>query len=227
MGFIINPYRFSVVSRIQALTATEAFASIFTNSFSRSMNIGSGFSQREIWLAICAMEGDSIHNSVDVTSVTIGGNSATQVFEQLGVNGVGANISISYWKYQDNGVLGTSATVAGNVNLNAAHIGVIVFTTNPSTLFDSYGATSSTGNPTAGTIDTTSTGWSFYCACSQNSASGTVSGFTNGTPFDMGSNEWITWGYNSPEDNGTVNVPQPSNGGTASETITGISVSGS
>jgi hypothetical protein len=208
---------------IYSVTDTEGFATHNSSSISLTAAFGTAYADREIWVVVPTMQGTG---STETNTVTIGGNSMTKVFETAVVSFASAT-AVSYWKYKDDGALGTSGTVVVNFDDDQVHSGVLVFTVaGEAELLDSYSDTTTGATPTSGTIDTSENGWAFYCAASQNSTSGLALGFGNRGSFDMGSNEWVVYGFNSPEDNGTVTISPALNDGTSNRTISGISTTG-
>lgn len=204
-------------SLFYGIQSTHSFASHSSTSISATKGLGTAHSDREIWVVVISM------NPSSVLSVTIGGNSATKVREES-PSGYTNQMVISYWKYADNGSLGTSAAISATLSESAIHSGLIVFTSSISYVLDFYGANANNSTPTVGSINTSSNGWSFYVASAQNASSGTISEFSGGSSFDMGTNEWVTYGFNSPENDGTVEINNPSGTSTDNVTITGLSI---
>jgi hypothetical protein len=210
-------------SSIYGVQSTQAFVLHQTTGVSATMILGTAHLDREIWVAIPTLWSSSANATV--ASVSIGGNSATLVGETTTggyLNGVG----VSYWKYVDNGALGTSATITTVFNNQQAHSAYIVFTTSSSSLIkDYYGSSANNSLATSGSI-TTDNGWAFYVAATQNASSGTIANFDNDGTFDMGSDEWVTYGFVSPTSPGTISVVSPTGAlSTTNNVISAIAVS--
>jgi len=187
-------------STIYSVTDTHAFVSHSSSSVSTTMTLDSN-TDREIWLVVLTI--GSSHTGTTPTA-TMGGNSMTEIANQYF-----DDTSITYFRYQDDGALGTSATAQANFDFNSTHTAFITFTAKPSNnTLDTYGVGNSLSSPpTSGTLDTSSDGWAFYIATAQNStAANSIPNFGNEGFFDYGSNENIAYGFNSPEDDGTVSV---------------------
>jgi len=200
---------------------TYGLASATSSSLSTTVNLGTT-DRTEIWAVFLGIKASSI----SVSSATIGGNAMTEVFEALGVSS-GFNC-VAFYKYEDNGALGTTDTLAATYTSANDHHGAIVFTVKGrSTLLDSYGSESSgSGSPASGTISTASNGWSFYTANEQNSSVGTgVPNFANDANFDYGTTDYAYYAYNSPEDGSSTTVAEPDGtSGTGIKLISAISV---
>jgi hypothetical protein len=209
---------------IYGVTDTEAFAAHNSFSISRSVSLGTAHADREIWVVITTME--SGDGSNEILTPTVGGNPMTKVFE-TSVETFSNAIGIAYWKYKDDGALGTSATVEADFDGEQVHSGVIVFSVSgEAALLDSHSDTTDGANPSAGTINTSEDGWAFYCAVCQNAGGGPIATFSNDTGFDMGTNEVVVFGFNSPENDGTVSVDRISGDGNQNRAISGISTIG-
>lgn len=211
---------------IYGVTDTQAFATHLSTSVSATQNLGLAFSDREIWVVVSTM-GNSTSDAT-ASAVTVNGNAATKVFE-IAASGYTNSLGVSYWRYTDNGSLGGAATVAATWVQAQVHSGFVTFTAqSASNLLDSYGDSTNSTTPVPSAISTSSKGWAFYCAMSQNAPSGaTIATFGNNGSFDAGTNEWVVYGFNSPEDNGTVLIDNPSAAGTLNRIISGISVEAS
>ena len=187
-------------STIYSVTDTHSFVSHSSSSVSTTMTLDSN-TDREIWLVVLTIA--TSHTSTPPTA-TIGGNSMTQIANQY-LNFT----SITYFRYQDDGALGTSATTEANLDYSSFHSAFIVYTATASNnTLDTYGAATDDGStPTTGSLDTSADGWAFYVATAQNSTAATsISNFGNQGFFDYGTGENIAYGFNSPEDDGTVSV---------------------
>lgn len=206
---------------IYAVTDTAQFVQHSSSSVSSTKSLGVAYSDREIWVVVPTM---SDANNAAISTLTVGGNAATKVFE-LADSGYTNALGVSYWRYTDNGSLGATASIAATFANIQVHTGFVIFTAQASsTLLDSYADATEDATPTGSSINTSATGWAFYCAISQNAGSGTINFFDNDGAFDTGTNEWVVYGYNSPEDNGTVSIVSPGNDGTGNRLISGISV---
>lgn len=198
-----------------------AFVGHNSTFVSSSCTLGTAHSDREIWVCVATIMSGT---DADTTAVTVGGNSATKVYERNQA-GTTQTWSISYWKYVDDGALGTSATIAATHSTEAVHTGYVVFTAKKtSALLDSYGAEAFGSDPTAGSITTQANGWSFFCEVVQNGTTAPVPNFANDGSFDMGTDEWVNYGFNSPETDGTTTVDHTSGTGSNSNMITAISM---
>jgi len=192
-----------------------------SSSVSSSINLGTAYSDREIYIVVTTMNGAASASSSPVASVTIGGNSCTELF-QTGQSSSTNACSVAFYRYVDNGALSTSATYVVNFNVGQVHTGVVAFTTGPtaSANVDTYGVGAS-GWGAAGSVSSSPGGFVLYGSIAQNSSTPTnssVTGYTVGNYFDAGSNEWSVLAYQYPLTGGTVTVPQPSytpNGQTA------------
>lgn len=184
---------------IYSVTDTHAFVSHNSSSVSRTMTLDSN-TDREIWLVFLTIGGG---NTLNTPTVTIGGNSMTSIASET-FN----DTSMFFFNYQDDGALGTSATITTDLDFGSIHSAYIVFTSEPTdTTIDSYGAEADGSTPTSGTLSTSSSGWSFYIATAQNATpANSIPNFGNEGFFDYGTGEELAYGFNSPEDDGTVSV---------------------
>jgi hypothetical protein len=210
---------------IQSVTDTATFASHQSNLVSASQNCGTANTPREIWVCVPTLSGGG--NYAGINTLTIGGNTPTKIFEDFG-QGYFAATGISFWRYIDStGSLGSpltvQATFSGSIQF---HTGFITFVADiGSSLLDSYGDHTRNSVPTNTSISTSETGWSFYCALINNSTTATAPNFGNSASFDIGTDEWVTYGFNSPEDAGTVSIEAPAGSpASGSHSISGISV---
>ena len=192
-----------------------------STSVTSTINLGTAHSDREIYIVVTSMNAGASASSSPVASVTIGGNSCTELF-QTAQAAVTNSSSVSFFRYVDNGSLGTSATYVVNFAFSQVHSGVSTFTTGPtaSANVDTYGVGAS-GWGAAGSVSSSNGGFVLYGSIAQNSSTPTnssVTGYTVGNYFDAGSNEWSVIAYQDELTGGTVTVPQPSytpNGQTA------------
>lgn len=208
-------------SVIYAVTDTSAFPAHSSTSVSATQNLGTVYSDREVWVVVPTM-GSS--RSSEISNLTVGGNAATKAFE-LAASGYTNPVGVSYWRYIDNGSLGASTTIVATFGATQVHTGFVTFTAkaNP-ILLDSYADSTNSNTPTTSSISTSASGWAFYCALSQNASAGVIANFDNNGFFDAGTNEWVVYGYNSPENGGSVLIGNPTNSGSGNRMISGISV---
>lgn len=184
---------------IYSVTDTHSFVSHSSSSVSRTMTLDSN-TDREVWLVFLTI---GASNTLNTPNVTIAGNSMTSIASETF-----DDTSMFFFRYQDNGALGTSATITTNLDFNSTHSAYIVYTSEPTnTTLDTYGASASGSAPTSGTLNTGANGWAFYIATTQNAdPANSIPNFGNEGFFDYGSNEHLAFGFNSPEDDGTVSV---------------------
>jgi len=175
-----------------------------TTLISTTATLNSGYADRQIWVVVPTM---SLTNggTTGATSATIGGNAMTlhrRVDQSTNTNSVG----IAWFKYTDNGALGTSASVVVSFGYTQIHSGVIVFDSTEATFETDFYGVEGAGNLADGAISTSSSGWAAYCSITQNGSSGTQNDFGNILSFDVGSNEWVVFGYNSPASGGSQTI---------------------
>lgn len=182
-------------------------------------SLGTGFTGRVIWCCVAGVGPFSTANPT--SSVTIGGNSMTKLLEVGDTESWSgaATLTMAYYYYQDDGALGTSATLAITMTETQFHLGGLIFIVDgAATLLESYGgsADQASGLPSIGSAlsSTSASGWSFAAASSINSdPSGTAAfaNFGNDTEQDFGTDEIIAWAWNSPEDGSSTTVSHPTN----------------
>lgn len=200
-NFVDREFTFTASGQeIYAVRDTRIFASHNSTNVSDTMNLDSN-NNREIWLGLISI---AASNDGSTPSVTIGGNSMTAV-ESVFVG----DTSIFFFRYEDNGALGSSATIETTYSsYSPVHTGYIVYTSQPTTTtVDTYSSGVAGATPNSGTLNTSSSGWSFYIATAQNSvAANSIPNFGNQGFFDYGSNENLAYGFNSPASGLAVNV---------------------
>jgi len=204
------------IVQVYGYQGSVAHASHSSNSVTSSINLGTAYSNREIYIAVATMKTSTGSSTSPVASVSLGGNSFSLLSQTIQSTSTNAS-SVAFFRYVDNGSLGTSATYTITFNLLQVHTGVFAFTTGPTALsnVDSYGANGSGGASwgTAGSVSSSSGGLVLYGAIAQNSSvptTSSVSGYTMAHFFDAGTNEYVVLAYQDQLSGGTVTVPQPS-----------------
>lgn len=195
---------FEGASSIGSVSHNQAFTSHSSTQISTTATLNSGYTDRQIWVVVPTMSITG-GGTTGATSATIGGNAMTlhrRVNQTSNTNSVG----IAWFKYTDNGALGTSASVVVNFGYNQVHSGLIVFDSTEATVETDFYGVEGAGNLADGAISTSSSGWSAYCSITQNGSSGTQNDFGNILSFDVGTNEWVVFGYNSPASGGSQTI---------------------
>jgi len=210
-----------LVSGSGATTALTAYTPTLYNTASLSdtndswtASLGTGFTGRVIWCCVTGVGPANEDNPV--SSVTIGGNSMTKLID-VGV--WGCSNTLAYYYYQDDGALGTSATLTITMVEINAHLGGLIFIVDgAATLLESYGqaADNAVDMPAIGSAfsSTSASGWSFAAANVLNSVvAGTefFANFSNDTKADFGTSDFMGWAYNSPEDGSSTAISHPIN----------------
>jgi hypothetical protein len=192
-----------------------AHASHSSTSITSTIGLGTAYSDREIYIAVATMKTSTASSTAPVASVSLGGNSFSLLSQTVQTTTTNSS-SVAFFRYVDNGSLGTSATYTITFNLTQVHTGVFAFTTGPTALsnVDSYGANGPGGASwgTAGSVSSSPGGFVLYGAIAQNSSvptNSSVPGYTVAHFFDAGSNEHVVLAYQDQLSGGTVTVPQP------------------
>ena len=222
-----------LVGGSEATTALTAYTPTLYNTASLSdtndswtASLGTGFTGRVIWC--CVTGAGPINTPNPISSVTIGGNSMTKLIEVGDAEqwSGSATMTLAYYYYQDDGALGTSATLTITMDEIQYHLGGLIFIVDgAASLLESYGGSADyVGQmPTIGSAfsSTSASGWSFAAANNLNSVvSGTefFTNFSNDTKIDFGTNDFIGWAYNSPEDGSSTAISHPINFYSGSDT---------
>jgi len=189
-----------------------AHASHSSTSVTSTIGLGTAYSDREIYIAVATMKTGTASSTSPVATVSLGGNSFS-LLAQTAQSTTTNSSSVAFFRYVDNGSLGTSASYTITFNLTQVHTGVFAFTTGPTALsnVDSYGV-SGTGWGSAGSVSSSPGGFVLYGAIAQNSTVPTTSsvpGYTVAHSFDAGSSEYVLLAYQDQLSGGTVTVPQP------------------
>jgi len=201
-------------SRIGSVSHYQAGASHNSTQISTTATLNPGYTGRQIWVVVPTMSITG-GGTTGATSATIGGNAMTlhrRVDQSTNTNSVG----IAWFKYTDNGALGTSASVVVSFGYNQIHSGVIVFDSTEATVETDFYGVEGAGNLADGAISTSLSGWAAYCSITQNGSAGTQNDFGNILSFDVGSNEWVVFGYNSPASGGSQTIVDDPTGFAAS-----------
>ena len=220
-------------SLVSVLTEV-AFPNHNNTQVSSMVTWGSGFPNRELWVAV--VSGGS--NSEDafragIQSVRIGGSVAELVALRQGI--VGTNLfSICAGFYRISQDTWTGALVEINTEnawASAAsdthiHTGFVPFTVeNSSSLYDQEGWASSSGSST-GTLGTKD-GFAALISCSQNNSSGAAPfGWTDGAMWDIGTSEWSSFGYVNPTTGANLTAQKHTGGGSSPYAYCAVSMSG-
>ena len=202
----------AVLPTIYGRTAAGlAFSSHSSTSISTITTFGTAYADRECWVIIGTMEGASPYAGGNlVSSVTIGGNTATIVYQTSPPANTNAQ-GIAFARYRDNGSLGTgNVNVTVNFNTTQVHSGFIPYATTNTTSIDDTYQSSGQVSTTAGSI-TYSGGLAWIVDVKQNSTSSShASPWVNDYSFDYGSNEYMTIAQLSGYTSGTYTVAQTS-----------------
>jgi hypothetical protein len=187
-------------------------------SVSGTLNLGTAHSDREIYIVIPSMAGNPSDTTDFVEGLTIGGvtlsNSTDNIFEVNPTVTGGNECGISFWRYVDNGSLGTSAAYTITFGGNQTHSAVIAFATGStkSANDDTYGVSSTANWGSAGSVNTSNGGFVLYASIGQNSStptSSSIPNYTMGISFDTGTNEHVAVAFQEETTLGSVTVPQP------------------
>jgi len=180
------------------------FLSHSSTQVSTTATLNSGYADRQIWVVVPTMSITGGGTS-GATSATIGGNAMT-LHRRVDQRAVTNSVGIAWFKYTDNGSLGTSASVVVNFAYNQVHSGMIVFDSTEATVETDFYGVAGAGDLADGAISTSASGWAAYCSITQNGSAGTQNDFGNILSFDVGTNEWVVFGYNSPASGGSQTI---------------------
>lgn len=187
-----------------------------------TLSLGTAYSDREIYIVIPSMGSNPAYTGNNITGVAIGGVTLTEsthnIYELNAVSTSANSCGISFWRYRDNGALGTSASYTIDFGSSGSsygvHTGVIAFTTGNTKAAndDTYGVSSNSNWGSSSNVFPSSGGFVLYAAIGQNTPapSGTyVTGYTNGIAFDAGSTEYVVVCHKTIPVGTITSVPQP------------------
>lgn len=189
---------------IGSVSFYNAFSSHNSVQVSTTATLNSGYAGRQIWVVVPTMSVTG-GGTTGATSATVGGNAMT-LHRRVDQTAVTNSVGIAWFKYTDNGSLGTSASVVVNFGSTQIHSGMIVFDSTEATVETDFYGVEGAGNLADGAINTSANGWAAYCSITQNGSAGTQNDFGNILSFDAGTNEWVVFGYNSPASGGAQTI---------------------
>jgi hypothetical protein len=194
-----------------------------STSISGNTTFGTAHADRECWVLIGTMSSPSGTGN-QVSSVTIGGNTASIVY-QTSANGATNAQSIAFARYRDNGSLGIgSINVTVNFVNNQIHSGLIPYAATNTTSIDDTYESSAQGTAATGTISY-SGGIAWIVDLKQNSTSSSHnSPWVNDYSFDYGTNEYMTVAQLSGYAPGTYTVAKTSSSSVGNVAIASLAM---
>jgi hypothetical protein len=208
---------------IGSVSHNQRFASHNSTQISTTATLNAGYSDRQMWVVVPTMSTTG-GGTTGATSATIGGNAMT-LQRRVNQSSITNSVGIAWFKYTDNGALGTSASVVVNFGDTQIHSGIIVFDSSEATVETDFYGIEGAGNLADGAISTSASGWAAYCSITQNGSAGTQNDFGNILSFDAGTGEWVVFGYNSPASGGAQTiVDDPTGFSTARNAFCGLAM---